>query len=353
MCKQSSTGYRDKARRRQTDFKRGYSGLSGEARNDGFFNGKQYSFVLPERCASENLYEGIRDDVLRYFREFRIKFWGGKDRTPSNHMCSSQVACLNLLFPSALDKDFARDVVGQLDSEVETVIPLENGQYIAFEWRDENNLLKEPGFNPNRLRGQLSTSVDAAIYYSTTAGKRNLLLIEWKYTESKSTKDERISSRETDKRSIYERFFFHDDSPFIDEVTCMPGSEDAAFYDSFFLGEGYQLLRLQLLANAIQKRGEFSGMPVDHVTMVFATPKCNSQVRSLPFSDGSSPRKALARWGSSWDVVWPQLLRDPCTFMSVSWNEILGNVRMEKHPKWRHWADYVADRYGVDFCPQL
>ena len=74
--------------------------FSGDSGN-GYFMGKSRAFVL--KNGMNNLYEPIRQDVLKYFADNGIAWWRGSK--PTGHTLSSQMACLNHLFAIRHDRD--------------------------------------------------------------------------------------------------------------------------------------------------------------------------------------------------------------------------------------------------------
>lgn len=82
----------------------------GDSGAPGTYRGKPRPFCLADGHSAENLYEDFRNEAVIYFRERHIDWhdgWpddkGHKRKLPSNHLCSSQVACVNTLFPPAQD----------------------------------------------------------------------------------------------------------------------------------------------------------------------------------------------------------------------------------------------------------
>ena len=86
-------------------FKKQTPYLSDQARLPGYYRKKTRSFCLPQEFAEENLFEGIRHSAMDYFEQEEIKWHDGNDRRPSNHLCDSQVCCVNFLFPVAYEPD--------------------------------------------------------------------------------------------------------------------------------------------------------------------------------------------------------------------------------------------------------
>lgn len=65
--------------------------FSAAARVAGAYRGTNRSFCLPVEYAEENLFPGIRQAARAYFHDYGIQWHDGRDRNPSNHLCSSQV----------------------------------------------------------------------------------------------------------------------------------------------------------------------------------------------------------------------------------------------------------------------
>jgi hypothetical protein len=96
----------------QARFKASSPYFSDAARADGIYKGKPRPFCLPREYAEENLFPGIRKSAPAYFASQRIKWHDGQAGKPSNHLCDSQVCCLNLLFPFASRPDALAQVLG-------------------------------------------------------------------------------------------------------------------------------------------------------------------------------------------------------------------------------------------------
>ncbi|MCX7886254.1 MAG: hypothetical protein N3B01_03220, partial [Verrucomicrobiae bacterium] len=82
----------------QTKFKASSPYFSNTARADGVYKGKSRPFCLPLEYAEENLFPEIRQAALAYFASQGIKWHDGQNGKPSNHLCDSQVCCINFLF---------------------------------------------------------------------------------------------------------------------------------------------------------------------------------------------------------------------------------------------------------------
>jgi hypothetical protein len=153
--------------------------------------------------------------------------------------------------------------------------------------------------SPKRRRGSHGTSADAFCVLERTDGGRTGILIEWKYTESYF--DELRKHGE-----FYRPLLEAPDSP-IDVEPC--GGVDGLFIDPL-----YQLARLQLLAQAMERAGA-----ADRMIVLLVVPEGNVDYL------GHLPGEALrARYlGLAIDQVWPLLLRQPDRFVRTSFDSLL------------------------------
>jgi hypothetical protein len=123
-----------------------------------------------------NLLNYINQEVIDYFVRNEIEFWKtgvtGVDEynMPTGHTLSSQIACLNHLFPFRNDKNAVESIFGFPNAE-----KTDDG-YIAFEYINKNKTyLKECC----ETRGTKCTSIDAFVKANNVG-----ISIEWKYTET-------------------------------------------------------------------------------------------------------------------------------------------------------------------------
>jgi hypothetical protein len=162
---------------RQSAFKAGSAYFSEAAREHGFYKGKQYPFCLPRECAEENLFGGIRTAALDYFAQRKVKWHDGQGGKPSNHLCSSQVCCINFLFPLSQDPNKANPILSKAIPGLDRVLNIE------FEYTGPGSVTKWLGEPPRGGRGQYRTSIDAAVWWKDRRNETRLTLVEWKYTE--------------------------------------------------------------------------------------------------------------------------------------------------------------------------
>jgi hypothetical protein len=302
--------------------------FSDAARGDGIYKDHLYPFCLPRDHAEENLLPEIRQTMLAYFARNEIKWHDGQAGKPSNHLCDSQVCCANFLFPFA---DKPRPLASLLRAVFPTIgkmLIIEDAQYVAFEWIGQQNYLHEIK-SPNRIRtrGAIFTSADAAVMFQHSDGSKQIVLIEWKYTEayySTSLEVARSGRRRTD---IYQPLFDQPDCPLAKEK--LP-SFKALFYEPF-----YQFMRQQFLAHEMEKAHELGA---DIVSLLHIAPAHNTDFRTI-----TSPE--LKSFGGSATSVWSQLVKSPNRFASVSTEELFGKFDVAEYPELKEWREYITARY--------
>ena len=258
--------FTDQARSAEIAWKQTSPLLPADARAPGMYRGLEREFCLPPDYARLNLLPGA-EGALDTFVRAGIPWHDGVAGGPSNHLCSSQVQCVNALAPFALWPEALRDVFGSV-LDIATVLPLRDpvalGHYVGFEWIGYDDPLGEWNGLAG-TRGAHNTSADAAMRYVTSQGVEELALIEWKYTEqyqgSAGLSGSKTSQATRDLR--YKHLF--DDS-------TGPLRHDLVPYADLFVEPVYQLMRLQLLAWQFEKAGA-----AERVRVVLCAPAANTE----------------------------------------------------------------------------
>jgi hypothetical protein len=209
------------------------------------------------------------------------------------------------------------------------MLPIENGQYIACEWIGRENYLGEKiARGGNRTRGANFTSADAAVMFEQTDGKRQIVLIEWKYTESYGATSLKIAKSGTDRTTIYKPLFESDDCPINKDL--LPNF-DSLFYEPF-----YQFMRQQFLAHEMERAQERGA---NTVSVLHIAPARNTDFRKV-----TSPE--LEALGETAASVWKKLVRPRGRFINVSTEQLFGKLSVDQLPEMQAWLEYVCMRYA-------
>jgi hypothetical protein len=279
-------GEKEKAERILRDVIRGEGG--------GIYGKKRYDFALKNTVL--NLWDGIREDALEYFKKYNITWWdGGEDKTPTSLLHSSQVACLNHLYWLRVRKDAALKVIQSLRPDIVDVEQVDEG-YVEFEvtGADTHNYLGERSNN----RGANATAFDAIMVGKRSSGKNILIAIEWKYTEKYGKEDLYKEVREKAYGPLLER----------DDCPIMIREKQNLYFEPF-----YQLMRQTLLAWKMVEAGEHGCDEYIHIHVI---PEGNKELlkttQKLP--------------GDSLTEAWQGVLKEPERYRKLDPQELLNPV---------------------------
>jgi Restriction Endonuclease associating with ARP len=322
-------GFLESEKRKQAEFKARSTYFSESARLEGVYKGKPRPFCVPIGYAEQNLFPEIRKSALSYFAEHGIKWHDGQNGKSSNHLCDSQVCCVNFLFPFAEKPVELAQVLRPIFPKLEKTLSVESKKYVSFEWIGQENYLGEKiSRNGQRTRGANFTSADSIVMFEREDKKRQVVLIEWKYTESYGGTFLKISRGGTDRTSIYRHLFESTDCPIRKDI--LP-SFDALFYEPF-----YQFMRQQFLASEMEKAHE---MGADIVSLLHIAPAHNINFRKV-----TSPE--LVELGDSTTSIWNKLVIPEKRFTSVSTEQLFGNLSVNQLPGMKSWLEYIQARYA-------
>lgn len=249
---------------RQLDYYNQY--LSGLAHNMGEFRGK-HEFILREEDSIYNLFEPIRSDVLTYFNNNRIKWWGenNKVKKPTGHLVSSQIHCLNHLFALRKDPNAVKCIIesatGLQFDEVLPSLIADNHCYISFEFAFHNDEWLQEN-DKGAKRGSMCTSIDAMIL-ARRGEERWLIPIEWKYTETYTKKDKTNATRM--KRYAH----------LIEYSSQLKMPDDGIAHSVYFIEPSYELMRQTLLCEQIIAHGY-----ADHFFHINIIPNMHYELRN-------------------------------------------------------------------------
>lgn len=256
--------------------------------DNGICEGKSRK-ILKNEDRKKNLYEPIRDEVIKYVNNAKISWWhmvGESNQVVTAHTLSSQVSCFNHLFQIRNDeaaiKTILKSATGILFDEI---LPsfIENNTLISFEFVFNNKQL----LNEEReTRGEKCTSVDALIYARKDTEKW-LIPIEWKYTEAY---DPKVGYAHNYQR--YEKF--------VSSHSYLPSWQVLYYRDPF-----YELARQTLLMERIIEKYPDIASRFFHIIVI---PKKNDEMIKDAETFGSSLKQDVA---NTYKIIDPSELLQP------------------------------------------
>jgi hypothetical protein len=323
--------YSEQEKTRAIAWKKSTTTLPSEAREpasyvnkDGLARGTAYDFCLPRQYADLSLLPEVRSEALELFAELGIPWHAGIDGGPSNHLLSSQVQCVNALAQMVTDPGRIIRALGEVLG-IDEVLVIEPGRYLTFEYIGPTDFFGEVP-KGQRIRGAHCTSVDAAFLHRAADGLRELVLVEWKYTESYRVRKP-DPARDATRLGRYGAAVTDPDGPVRANVLAFEHLLDEPIY---------QLVRQQLLAHELERAGVADRVRVLHVLS----------------PDNAEYQQSLARpehraLGETVSEVWRRLLRRPDRFTSVDPALFLDPAITSREYVLRHAPDVVHDEAGL------
>ena len=295
-------------------------------KGNGYFMGKARPFVL--RDGMNNLYQPIRNDVLQYFKENKISWWGGDK--PSAHTLSSQIACLNHLFAIMSDKEAVLAMLNGVRDEFADVLDVKcdaQPQYIGFEVVTEKDFLNEG----TSTRGSNCTSVDAFIHAKHKDGSIWLIPIEWKYTEHYNNLDKSNEDRQGEEKGSngkgQERVRRYSA---LTDASLQLKSLDSYYGSVYYQEPFYQLMRQTLWAENVVKLKE-EKLKADNYMHIHVIPSANKDLLEKKYSVS----------GMSMEETWRSMLSDQGKYIIVDPQILLEPIK-DKYPE---LVSYLNKRY--------
>ena len=277
----------------------------------GVFYGKARDFVLKD--PSLNLWDGIREDAKQYFRKYKIPWWKGNAGDPTGHLLSSQVACLNHLYYVRQRKDIATALLKRINPDIVEALVIDDG-FVEFEYIGKKQHLKEKSFT----RGANCTSIDAVMLGVTSAEKRILFLIEWKYTETYVTENLYKKAR----ADVYDSLIAQPTGPFVVGI-----NPQGLYFEPF-----YQMMRQTLLGCLFAQNRE---MKCDSCVNIHVIPNDNVELK------GNITSPTLR--GHDIHVAWKHILKIPDSYVSIDPVSLLKDA--EHLVDTKSWLSYLNARY--------
>lgn len=293
---------------------------------EGTGGGPAYDFCLPLEYARLSLLPEVRADALALFAEIGVPWHAGVECGPSNHLLSSQVQCVNALGQMVLDPARLKRAFSGLVG-IDEVLQVEPGRFLTFEYIGPTDVFGEaPG--GVRTRGARCTSVDAAFLHRALDGAVELVLVEWKYTESYRLRRPE-PERDAERRRRYEQAVLDPDGPV---------RSDLLPFELLLDEPVYQLVRQQLLAHALEQS---AAEGADRVRVLHVLDPANDAYQQ---SLHRTEHRAL---GATVGEVWQRLLRHSDRFTSVDPTLFLDPEVTSVEYVRRYAPDVVHDEPGL------
>ena len=283
--------------RAEDQMKKGVT-FNGDIGN-GLFRGKPYPFVLQN--SNNNLFAPSSNAICEYFRTNNIAWWNGK---LTNHTLSSQVACLNHLFPIREDKSAVLSLVRNILPDIIDVLLIESDRhmpaYIQFESISEADHLNEQTL----VRGSNCTSIDALIYGVHKDGRKIIFPIEWKYVEVYGNKSKAIGNSGATRKARYTNLINQ-------SAQLRVASSNTYYFEPF-----YQLMRQTLWAEQIIANKNTEIVKADDYVHIHVIPDDNNELLNKSYSCS----------GKGMVETWRSCLKDQSKYVIISPKKLLAPV---------------------------
>ncbi len=306
----------------------------GENKLYGEFMKEKREFVLNNN--KDNFVKSIDSkEIIGYFEKNGINWWQGKQ--PTGHTLSSQIACLNHLFPLRNDKTAVLAIAKTICPSIDGVEILKNDKddtqgYISFEVvSDIDHLNEKRGKNKKLTRGSQCTSIDALIL-ARKGNKRVLLVIEQKYVESyantdksKNTKDKKDGDHRVENytgKNVLNPCLIQNSTQ-LKNLKNYKGS--VYFYEPF-----YQLMRQTLWAEQMIKNYSTETIKANDYIHVHVVPKGNKELLDKIYISGKNM-----------EDTWKDYIKDTSKYVLISPDDLLA----ELPKKYEDLKDSLNKRY--------
>ena len=280
----------------------------------GIYKKKPRPFVLSQ--PELNLWPGIREDAIDYFKDNQIEWWDSREN-PTGHLLSSQIACINHLYFLRQRPDLVTPILQRINAKIHHACFIDSG-YVEFEKVGSEKLGKEEHLK----RGIYCTSIDAFMVGEELSGKRVLILIEWKYTESYSSDSKSKGKSGKTRMEAYKDLLRHEASPITHK------NIPDLYFEPF-----YQLMRQTLLGWEMVGRNEYGDEDYIHLHII---PTKNNKLKSTITSPGLL--------GNNIEEAWKSTIRDPNKYIVLDPKEFLepifkrvDSLSITSYLKKRYW----------------
>jgi len=316
-----SSKYRESEKKRAIKLIKADNHLFSGDQAGGEYREIPREFVLVD--GEKNIYEPIRNEVLQYFKENKISWWGGKK--PTGHVLSSQVACLNHLYPLRDDKEAVLNIAKKISRDFVEVLPIETDgtskRYIQFEAVSRGDYLNEGTGN----RGSNCTSIDALMHAVHQDGSKWLLPIEWKYTEHYGNENKGLTGCKANPNKCSGKTRKDRYDNLIAKSKQLKNQNHEVYYHEPF----YQLMRQTLWTEQMIKHKEIDAVNYIHVHVV-------------PWENKNLLDKTYKCSGTDMINTWKNQLQDQSKYKVISPEGLFSDLDFKKYDQLNK---YLCERY--------
>jgi hypothetical protein len=312
---------------------------------NGIFDGHKYPFVL--KYSDNNFYNPILNSAKDYFSKNNIAWWKGKE--PTGHALSSQIACINHLFPLRNDKEAVLSLLSSFSSDFIDVIKITTDQYapafISFEQVSDTDLLNEG----KPTRGSNCTSVDACIYALHKNGSRWLIPIEWKYTEAYEIEDKGIGSSGEIRHKRYDGLIKQSSQlKYYEQRLAMGGPQGDGLYPisgtgtyQYYFEPFYQLMRQTLWAEQMVKNKKSETICADEYIHIHVIPSKNVDMLEKIYTSHKYDGQYTSECKMNMEKTWRSFLVNNDKYNIISPDVLLAKIGKE----YDDLKQYLSKRY--------
>lgn len=286
-----------------------------------------------------NLYPHIIDEISLYFALNQITFHHLEGDTdvgfciPSGHTLSSQIACLNHLYPLRYDKEAVLTIAQQIHPDIVDVYQIETDRflpgYISFEVVSDFDHLNEIKDGQKLTRGTMCTSLDAMIYGRLKTNQRIIIPIEWKFTEHYHDGDKDYSLGTKGK----ERLRRYSDLLTASEQLSLKREDygnSVYFFEPF-----YQLMRQTLWAEQMIAHSAEETVKVEDFIHAHVVPSDNKELLQYRYPAS----------GKGMFETWESCLTHMDRYKLIGPQQLLANI---DRVKYQSLIEYLTTRYWKD-----
>jgi hypothetical protein len=275
--------------------------------------------------------KGIRSNLaVEYFRKNKVSWWGGK--IPTGHTLSSQIACINHLYPIRDDSDAALTILQTINPDFIEPLKIETDShspsFVQFEAVSDYDHLNEK----TSTRGTQCTSIDALMYAKHKNGSKWLVAIEWKYVESYNNVDKaneivKINGIIHNKGIERQRRY----NDLIKNSTQLIGKDLKCYYYEPF----YQLMRQSLWAEQMIAQNATERLKADDYIHIHVIPPQNKELLSKLYKCSNK----------GMEETWYGLIQDKSKYKIIPPEILLS--RLQNNPKHSNLLNYLSERYWI------